>query len=346
MRLTEVPQSLAELIGLATAQVPTPLFDAFVALLLAKTVIAATAVGVFDALNGPPLTDAEIVERCATHPTATEKLLRALCACKYLKYEEDRYSLTPMARRWLPKKRPQSLHSAVLHRELDLRFMNFQEYVLHGTSQNVHCHLSPEDWQLYHDGQASHAALFVDEVLAHAPIPSGATDLLDLGGAHGLYSFAFCNRYPKLRARVLDLAITNGQPKSSSLQASNDRVQFEVADLRTTPLPPDSFDVILLANLTHHLNDAVNYDLIHKAADALRPHGVLIVIDAFRPRSIEKTGQLEALLNLYFGAASGVGLWTLEHIQEWCRSAGLALDPPRSLRFSSSCKLQLARKTR
>jgi hypothetical protein len=136
MRLTALPQTFKEAIALVAGIAPTPLMDTLVALLLAKTVIAATGVGIFDALGDAALTTAEIAERCGSNPRATEKLLRALVACKYLKCRDDRFTLASASRRWISNNGP--LHSAIVHVGLDLRFMNFEEYVKHGKSQEFH----------------------------------------------------------------------------------------------------------------------------------------------------------------------------------------------------------------
>jgi SAM-dependent methyltransferase len=345
MRLAAIPQNFRESIALAAGLVPTPLMDTLIALLLAKTVIAATAVGIFDALETEQLTAAEIAERCGSDRKATEKLVRALFACKYLRHRENRFTLAPVSRRWLSRKAFRSLHSAILHRSLDLRFMNFEEYVKLGKSQEFHAALSSEEWRIYHQGQADHAAQIIDEVIERIPLPRHAVDLLDLGGGHGLYSIAFCRRYRHLHARVLDLATTNGELERKEVSDSaGSRVQFEVGDIRTIPLQPNSNDVILLANVVHHFDEPTNRSLLQRVAMALRPGGLVIVIDAVRPSSLEQTGQLEGLLDLYFGAASGVGLWTIEEIQDWSRRAGLAVSPPKALRRMPTCRIQVASK--
>jgi ubiquinone/menaquinone biosynthesis C-methylase UbiE len=319
--------------------------DTLVGLLLAKTIIAATTIGIFDALETGPLTAAEIAERCGSDTKATEKLVRALFACKYLKYESNRFKLAPVSRRWLPSNASRSLHSAILHRSLDLRFMNFEEYVRIGKTQEFHSALSQEEWRIYHRGQADHAALLMDEVIERIPLPPHATDLLDLGGGHGLYSVAFCKRYPHLYARVLDLATTIGELEAKrTSDSAYSRVQFEVGDIRTVFLRPHSTDAILLANVVHHFDCPTNRSLLQRVATALRPGGIVIVIDAFRPSSLWQTTQLEGLLDLYFGAASGVGLWTLEEIREWSWKAGLEVLPPKALRRMPICRMQVARK--
>jgi ubiquinone/menaquinone biosynthesis C-methylase UbiE len=345
MRLAARPQNIKESIALAAGLVPTPLMDTLMALLLAKTVIAATALGIFDALEAEPLTSSEIAEILGSDPKATEQMARALFGCRYLKYKENRFALAPISRRWLSRSSLGSLHSAILHGSLDLRFMDFENYVKHGTSQEFHSALSPEEWQIYHRGQADHAAQIVDEVIEKAPLPPHAIDLLDLGGGHGLYSVAFCGRYPQLRARVLDLATPSEERGAKrALDSACSRVQFEVGDIRSILLQPNSADMILLANVLHHFDGPTNRSLMKRVATALRPGGIVIVVDAMRTSCVQRTGQLEGLLNLYFGAASGVGLWTMEEIREWIQNAGLAVLPPKALRRMPICSMQVGRK--
>jgi SAM-dependent methyltransferase len=346
VRLGAVPQNITELLGLAAGVVPTPLMDTVVALLLARTIMTATALGIFDALEDGALTAEAISVCCGTNPGATDRLLRALYGCRYLESTQDRYRLAPVARRWLLRSQPQSLHAAILQRALDLRFMMFEDYVKDGKTQDFHGRLSPQEWQAYHDGQASHAALLIDEVVKRAPVPHGATDLLDLGGGHGAYSMAFCRRYQSLRARVLDLRRTAWVPEPTlALDSDRNRVAFELADIRTVPIPENSYDVILLANVVHHFDEAINRRLIQTAASALRAGGALIVIDAVRPRSLAGLGQLESLLDLYFGAASGSGLWGVEDIREWMTAAGgLELLATKTMRRMPCCKMQIAKK--
>jgi hypothetical protein len=158
---------------------------------------------------------------------------------QYLRFASNRYELAPVSRRWLLKNQPTSLHSAILHRELDLRFMKFDTYLRTGRPNGFHDNLKPSDWRLYQQGQASHAAaLLVDEVVSGAPLSEEARNLLDLGGAHGLYSLAFCNRYPQLRALVVDLASPPTAFESPWIaKTPQDRIEFQQADILTVDLP-------------------------------------------------------------------------------------------------------------
>jgi len=171
--------------------------------------------------------------------------------------------------------------------------MNLEEYVMHGKCQDFHSGLSPEDWQVYRYGQADHAAQMIDEVIDSISLPPNASDLLDPGGAHGVYSVALCRRDRNLRARVLDLAITAGEKEQCASDGAYERVKFEVGDIRTVPLQHCSNDVILLANVLHRFDESTNCDLMRRVAFALRPGGIAIVIDPLRCSSFKKMDQLE-----------------------------------------------------
>ena len=345
MRLSSIPQSLSEAAALALGIVPTPLMDTLVGVLLARAVIAATAAGLFDALEQGPLPTSEVSLRCKTDTAATEKLLRALCGSGYLAWEKNHYRLTRVSRRWLLRAKPNSVRSAVIHRDLDLRFMRFEDYLRDGKAQNFHGTLSPEDWEIYHAGQADQAALISKEVVNRVALPAGARNLLDLGGGHGLHSFAFCEQYPHLCAQVLDLEVTYGTSASFRVsQSTRERVSFQAVDILDARLPEVFYDAVLMANVLHHFDMQTIRPVFKRIASSLRPGGVLIVLDAVRPSQIDQSDQLESLLDLYFGATSGAGLWTVEEIQALQAGAGLLPSAPRALRLLPCCKLQIAQR--
>ncbi|MBB5060360.1 ubiquinone/menaquinone biosynthesis C-methylase UbiE [Granulicella aggregans] len=350
MRLSTVPENPAEWVALMFGQVPTPLCDVIIGPMLAKAVIAASSLGIFDALEQGPLAAGGVASRCETDPDATERLLRALSASKYLHESyapsprPSLYRLTRASRRWLLAGADKSLHYAMLHRELDMRFMEFGQYVRTGRGQDFHSEMQPEDWYVYHQGQADQARLIAGELVSNLRLPSGATEMLDIGGGHGLYSLALCTHYPHLHARVLDLAI----PLSGSLERTKvpawNQVTFVVADARSIVLAPSSADVVLIANLMHHFDEKTNRCLVQRVAGALKPGGILVAMDLVRRPSSASGGQITTLMDLYFGAVSGAQLWELSDIRAWQEEAGLCPERPVSFRLLPDCKIQIARK--
>src|SRR3954464_11261142 len=109
MKLGGIPQSLDEWLGTKLGLLPQPLLDTHVAMLLARAVMEGTRLGVFEALKDGPLPAEEVAARCGCDPKAMRKLLDALAGCEYLRWEAGRYTLAPVARKWLLAESPQSL---------------------------------------------------------------------------------------------------------------------------------------------------------------------------------------------------------------------------------------------
>jgi SAM-dependent methyltransferase len=170
------------------------------------------------------------------------------------------------------------------------------------------------------------------EAVRRRPVPKGASTMLDIGGSHGYYSVALCRRHEGLRSEVLDLpqAVEQAAPLLAA-EGMGDRVVHRAGDALESDLGTEAYDLVLIAQLVHHFNEAQNRELAVRVAAALRPGGVLAVLDEFRPRTAKEAGQLGALLEFYFALTSQSGTWAVEEIADWQRQAGL--EPRSPIRF-------------
>ena len=100
MRLGIVPDNLLERVALASGLLPPGIFECWFGMMLARTVMAATKLDVFESLAAGPLTAEHVAEHCGTHPRATEKLLNALVGVGCLQVRDNRYRLLRSARSW------------------------------------------------------------------------------------------------------------------------------------------------------------------------------------------------------------------------------------------------------
>ena len=348
MRLGAIPHGALERIAFALGLVPTPLFDSIIALLLARTVMVATRLGVFETMAARPRDADEVASQCGTAPAATRKLLDALAGCGYLRLRDGRYSLAHVARRWLLKDSPHSLHDAILLQFVDEQFIaQMESFVRTGTPIEIHEHMTPEMWELYQRGMRSGARLATPEVALRLPMPRNARTMLDIGGSHGYYSVALCRRYPELRATVLDLpeAVAAAAPLLAR-EGMGDRVVHRAENALTADLGAEAYDLILIANLVHHFTGAQNRDLVRRCARALRQGGRLVIGEVARPQTPDEAGQIGALTDLYFAITSAGGTWTFAEMADWQRSAGLRPRRPIRLFTGPGGGLQVAEKRR
>jgi SAM-dependent methyltransferase len=330
MRIDVHAESMLERLALATGQVPIPIAHGLGAALLARSLMAATRLGVFEALQARPLTATEVSAACSGDLDASAKLLDALVASAYLTRRGSHYDLTSMSRKWLLKGSPTSLHDAILYQATEWDWLRrLDEFVRTGRPLDFHAIMTRNEWGLYQRAMRAIAGIAADELARRLPLPKGARAMLDVGGSHGYYAVALCRRYPALHATVLDLpqAIEHAAPMLARENMGN-RVVHRAGDARVDDLGAAAYDLVLVAQLLHHFDQAAGSALVAAAARALRPGGCLVILEAI-PSG--RCGQFGGLLDLYFAFTSRACLWSLEQLADCQRRAGLA--PRRRIRL-------------
>jgi SAM-dependent methyltransferase len=343
MRIGTKPENLLERAAMAAGLVPTPFLDTFVGLLLVRTVLTATKLGVFEALADSDLTCETLSERIETDPRATGKLLDSLVASDYLTRNSDRYGLAPTARKWLLADSPNSLRDFVLFREHQWDLLKgYEDFVRTGVPAGLHPGMPPEGWPAYQRAMRAVAGLVAEEVCRRLRPPDGATAMLDIGGSHGFFSVSMCRRYPDLRATVLDLPeAVAGAAAILAREDMGDRVTHRCGDALLDDLGDACWDVVLMAQLAHHFDAESNRALASRIAAALKPGGVFAMVEVERPGDGSRTGQSRALMDLYFAFTSESGTWTAEEMAQWQAQAGLEARRPIRLRRSPGAIIQV-----
>ena len=325
MRIGAMPETMLERLALGVGLVPTPLIDTSGTFILARMVIAATQLGIFEALAARSGIAAEVAAACGTHPKATRLLLDTLATSGYLIARGDRYRLAPASRRWLLKASRTSLYDAVLFAGIEWDWMSrLGDFIRSGTPLDFHATMQPDEWAMYQRAMRGLANIGAPEVVRRLPVPPGARTMLDIGGSHGYYSVLLCRRHRGLRATILDLpaAIEHAAPLLAQ-EYMGERVVYQAGDALRDDFGSQAYDLVLIAQLVHHFDSAQNRDLVRRAARALRPGGRLAILDAIHLPGATAGGQLASLLNLYFAYTSQSGVWARDEIAAWQAEAGL-----------------------
>jgi hypothetical protein len=84
MRYGLVAENPIEWAVLASGIVPSPLIDAWAAA-FSRALVAATDIGVFEALKDGPQPASAVADACGTDPRATERLLNLLVSLRHLR---------------------------------------------------------------------------------------------------------------------------------------------------------------------------------------------------------------------------------------------------------------------
>lgn len=161
---------------------------------------------------------------------------------------------------------------------------------------------------------------------------SAAEYLVDVGGAHGLYSLELLKKNPALQAVVIDreppLKVAREYSAAAGL-AERLHTVFANAHSATLERAPD---VVLLANLLHDYNVEDAQQLVRHYAAMLAPGARMLVLDSMlnsvppnAPPISDGPRAIAAYSALLFSICEG-RCYRLDEIQSWLTDAGLQVD--------------------
>ena len=346
MKLGIIPENPAERLALSFGVPPPGILESWLGIMVSRAMIAATKLGVFETLASGPLTSQEIANQCGTHQHATEQLLNALVAIGCLQLKGERYTLLRKMRAWILANGKHSFRGQILLHELEWKWWEHcEDYVRTGRPPRVHQTLTDEEWGIYQRGMRSGVSLPANWVARHLSLPKAANAMLDIGGSHGFFSVAICRRYPRLHATILELpqAIPHAAPLLE-VEGMGDRIRHRAGNALTDDLGVEQYDLVFMAAVAHHFDDATNRKLMQRIARALRPGGTVAIWEPMRQDRARKIRQFGGLMDLFFGMFSQAGTWSAAEISDWYKGAGLQPQKATRMWFGPDLALLVARK--
>ncbi|GAC1633656.1 MAG: hypothetical protein NVS4B11_35090 [Ktedonobacteraceae bacterium] len=270
---------------------PTPLFDTPLAAGIAKVLVTACELDVFDTLGKSSLTVEVLAKKLDCDPQGLQLLLQLLVSAGYLKQRNGRYRNTHMTRRWLTSSSSVSVAPYILHSPDIVAIWDHMPEVVRTNKQAMHMPYAedisqPETSKLlarHYAGLASLATALGAEIINRVQLPRGATQLLDVGGSHAGYSTLFCRKYPRLHATIMDIqaGIEAGQ-RTAKLMKLTQRMSFTCVDIVQNDFSEqfsEQFDVALYFHIAHLLQPETNQATLTKVAKTLKPGGMLVYVD-------------------------------------------------------------------
>jgi len=250
--------------------------------------LAADEIGLFDALADAPLPLEALAARCNVNARALGIVGSLLAGLGLLVRRDGRYGLTPVSRAYL------------------VRSSDFYWGALLSTyrasapaTEQILAALAPD---ARHTGGANaqgweagsipldRARAIAAFMHAHSraaaigaaqhPVFADMRRLLDVGGGSGVFPIAFAQRWPHLRATMMDLA-TMCRVAQDYVAAGGvaDRVETHAADMFRDPWPT-GHDALFFSNVFHDWSDETCLALARKAFDALPAGGHIMLHEA------------------------------------------------------------------
>ena len=117
-----------------------------------------------------------------------------------------------------------------------------------------------------------------DSLLQH--VPNDCENALEIGCGTG----AFARVLAKRCRRVVGLDLSAEMIRVARARSRQfENLEFELADVMTWKFPPSHFDFVCSIATLHHLEQR---ELLRKIKDALKPNGVLVILDLVQSESL------------------------------------------------------------
>ena len=325
MKLAPQPQNIMEWIALKADLIPVPLAHTHICFMLSKAILEAFSLNVFEAFKDGSKNLEQAAKYTQLDQRALKSLLNVLISTGYFTYKNGIYSLTKHSRKWCLKESENSLYNQQLFNNVCWNWMDhFPEFLKTGKGLQYHETFNEKEWELYQKGMESVASGTVMQVVKMAPKLMNPDKMLDIGGSHGLYSAAFCKKYPTMKAFILDLppAVEKAEPLLRKKYSGNN-IFYKKGNALTDDFGNEEYDLILISSLMHHFTSEQNNIVTKKIEKSLKKSGYLIIQEFIRPEPSAKMEMVGTILDLFFNLSSTSGNWSMEELIQFQKQAGL-----------------------
>ena len=259
---------------------PDPILELFLSFWVARTVMAAVEMGVFDLVDGDGMDEAEASATLGLRARPARGLFDTCVATGLLERAEGRIRATPAASRFLSSSSEYSVRNYVLDERWCWPAWGRLEEALRNDAPPLAqdedgYHVFPEEFLL--DFLHGHSLAMGDRLAAAVPL-DGVGKIMDVGGGSGAVSIALCRANPALSAVVVDreqvLAKTAEHVERAGL---SDRIATHPANVFADPLP-SGCGAAVIASMLHDFSPERAAEILARVAEALPAGGRLVVM--------------------------------------------------------------------
>jgi SAM-dependent methyltransferase len=329
-------------------QAPGPLLDVWSGP-ASRAVLAGIRLNIFAALDQQPASADELAWRLGVDGRGLGLLLDTLAALGYLTRRGATFSLSGQARKWLTDSGALNCSSFYLFWGLvmDAFFPALEDSIRTGQPpldfyQWIDSH--PDASRHFQEGLLAVARYGKNLIVNSIPVPPTARSVLDVGGGHGMYAIALCQKHPQLTAVIFDsaAALVTGR-KTIEAEGMGERVTVQEGNFLTDSLGA-GYDLALVFNLVHGFSPAGNIEMLKQVRTALNPGGQVVILDQIvgvAPLPVMET--ISRVMGLSFFLLVGGQTYSFDAIREMLLAAGFGKVRLQS-RFRLGNPLVLAEK--
>jgi ubiquinone/menaquinone biosynthesis C-methylase UbiE len=264
-----------------SADDPDAVLELFLSFWIARTVMAAVALGLFDILAAPGLDEQAAATKLGLKERPARGLFDTCVSVGLLAREDGRIHVTPAAERYLSSGSEYSLRNYVLDERWCWPAWGRLEEALRTDAPPL-----PQDEDGYHefpeefllDFLHGHSLAMGEKLAAAIPL-EGVARIMDIGGGSGAVSIALCRANPSLRAVVVDREQVLAKTRQHIAKAGlSERIVTHAANVFDDRLP-EGCDAVVIANMLHDFSPERAAAILARAAGALPSGGRLLVME-------------------------------------------------------------------
>jgi 2-polyprenyl-3-methyl-5-hydroxy-6-metoxy-1,4-benzoquinol methylase len=298
----------------------------------ARVLQTSAELGLIDRLATGPRDATALAAACSIDPSMTQLLLDALAGLGVTRREaEGRYEL--------------AVDGLSLLAAVDRGWSQLPDVMRTGDPV-VPVHTADGAETFYPDIVPSLSALVAPATRRAARLLTGSgVDVLDVGAGAAPWSIPLARHSAGVRVTALDLpAVIAATRRAVDTAGLGDRFDYLAGDMFACALPAAAYDVVLLANVCHLFGAAQNTTLLRRLRPALRPGGLLAIIDVLAPAEAAAPLSVSLYsLGLRLRTPDGA-VHSLAAYEGWTRGAGFGPIQLETLSSTPSLCLLAARR--
>lgn len=297
----------------------------------------AVKLGVFDVIKSKGSSSLEISKAISTNHRATELLLNALVALKFLRKKGVMFFNITTSLKYLTKTSPKYFGGMILFEEgLWNTWANLGESIRTGKSSRPTDMFQKSEEETERFIMAMHSLVSARgdaEILSDLLDFSWAQTMIDIGSGPGAYPIKFLQKYPHLKITILDLPGTlKVTKKVLKKEGMSGIIKLLECDYNSDEIPK-GFDIAFLSNIIHSENEETNKKLFDKIYEALNRGGEIIIKDHILDHTLTSPA-VGAIFSIQMLLATKGRDYSFREVRGWLVNAGfkkvkwIRLEPP------------------
>ena len=276
-----------------------------------EALFAAVELNIFDLIESEGMTTLEIAGVLDMPSSGLGRFLQALCAMGLVVYDAERYYNTKLASNYLiPGKRDYQGDSILWRKVLRQGWQDLTECLKAGGRVNFPVEEEgPEQFvrriRKYINAMDNIAKTKVAEILPFFVGLDLQGEILDVGTGSGAIASGFLECFSSLSATLMDLQdVLNYTQELMDKKGLGERTSYIPSNiLEPWTVAKEGFDLVILSNIVHAYSEEEIPMILDRAANCLKPEGMLIIHDFFPEHYTAKAALLD--LNMFINTYNG-----------------------------------------